>query len=222
MFVSEDSAPIAPDPVEVPRSLPHGNEHRTHLAKICRKLGGKLIRVPISVFNQWDRDFTYESDERGWYPAPFTNDRLALFTTKRAIVYAKDASWVNIIHEMGHLFAGPLDPSYVDEFDFFGWEATLARQVPFSDALQDWIRGNHAYGVDWEGSYDLGSLAPDSVERLLADRESRARAIGLVGPRGKLHSRFKDPEVARIAESLDLSKKKPAVTITVSIRDSGS
>lgn len=217
MFVSEGREPTILDPIEVPRSLPHRDRHRLYLARICRRLGGRLVRVSLPLFERWDRDFTYESDERGWYPAPFTNARLALFTTKRAIVYAENASWVSIIHEMGHLFAGPLDPSYVSEYDFFGWESTLARQVPFANALQDWIRGNHDYGVDWEGSYDLGGLTPDSAQRLLTDRETLARAIGLVGPRGELHSRFRDPEVARVAESLDLSKKKPATTTTVSI-----
>jgi hypothetical protein len=121
-------------------SYKNNNKNIARLARICKKWGGKLIKIKdYSDFPIWDKNFEQ---------APFTTEDLAIIHKDKIIFYSDKIKWPQIIHEMGHVFAchtRPKNSSPNDEYMFFGWEYLLAKQIKGS--IKDWFIENRKYSV---------------------------------------------------------------------------
>jgi hypothetical protein len=89
-----------------------------------------------------------------------------------------------VVHEMGHLFLIEAEPEVCpDEWPWFGWEIALARKAgcypTWSKSSKGYITGGSCEGRSW------GKLKPHEKRRLIADRTTHAKAIGIVCPDGK-------------------------------------
>lgn len=158
------------------RSLPHGCPHRRRLAKLCQKLGGRLIRVSEDTFQQIDA-----LTKRAWHEAPFTHHMLALSWHHKTIAYSGDVSWTEIIHEMGHVFACSKSPRYYpEEWPFFGWEIAVAKMFD----LKHWIDTNdYIVGSDAEDicpSETMKDLTPKQLDTMIQERVAVAKRTGLL------------------------------------------
>lgn len=89
-----------------------------------------------------------------------------------------------VIHEMGHLFASNTNPSDTDtEFDFFGWEIALARELR---CYSLWSTDSANYIIDDGVYWGRASIA---VQReVAAEQLTKAKQRGLVNARGRATS----------------------------------
>jgi len=168
------------------------------LRRKARKWGGDIQKVTEA---EWAA-LTSEDPGIGLLgsiQAPFTNwDLGAHFKSK--IVYfglychPQDIEHfaTGIIHEMGHVFASLVQPYDLpktykgrehDEFDFFGWELTLAKEVGLT--LSQFCAGNADYAVTDNGD-DIGGIARDGkdgqteLRRIFRERVVFAEKLGLI------------------------------------------
>lgn len=140
--------------------------------------GGELIPME-EADPRWDR-FS------GRQHAPFTHYNLAIAWDRKKIFYdPKEVNWVDVVHEMGHVFASKKRPRWSDEGRFFGFEIALARKV--RGTMKDFVAGHAEYNFD-KDAFDFvpcpfrGELKrfTPSERRLLfrwALKESRAHGL---------------------------------------------
>jgi len=175
--------------------------HLRALARICKRLGGKLVTVTardISAminrdwpdydsaksFDEADADFDLEHHEG--FSSPENSDAHGQEWGKK-IVYTVGGreSIGGIIHEMGHVFADryPPDSSKCREWKWFGWEMAVAREI---GAWQTWSRYNATYGVGRDT--DWADLSTKGRQAVIAERLRYATKIGIVTPAGEPRS----------------------------------
>lgn len=166
-------------------------DHLRALARVCRDFGGRLAIVS-------QREFDRLFERGGSKAAPHGDEELSdsPFTSahglwwRRKIVYAVAGREEigSIIHEMGHVFAAPHHPHHAcdacREWDWFGWEITIARQV---DAARTWARSNDNYQISGgrgEAHREWGQLSAQERRVLVVERLARARKIGVLAVDG--------------------------------------
>lgn len=166
------------------------------LRKLCQKWGGDLVELPEKDFESLlDGYIRHGSSDRfvevsDFHPCPF-NASLGVRWGKKHVYYTRAArgfwkgsvwtdlsepvSWTDVIHEMGHVFASAKRPDQADEYNFFGWEYALARQV---GDPEKWRRANKDYSVG--SGDDLGSLSVKKQKALILEQYRKAVELGLV------------------------------------------
>lgn len=163
------------------------------LGRVCRDFGGRLAIVSQREF---DRLFDEgDSDKTPWdheelSASPFTSAHGLWWNRK--IVYAVEGREEigSIIHEMGHVFAAQHHPhhecSQCHEWNWFGWEIMMARQV---DAARTWSRHNASYLTSGaKGGNPWGKLSAARRRAVVADRLAHAKKIGVLSDRGEPRS----------------------------------
>lgn len=136
--------------------------HIERLSRLCTKFGGSLVQVDvIQVEIQSPFDFAVGAD-----------------FDQKIVYYKAGADPGSIIHEMGHVFASKEKPDNSEEFDFFGWEYAVAKQV---HVLDIWIKNNRDYGLGtWPANQEFGRLSNREREEVLWERTAFAEQIGLI------------------------------------------
>ena len=139
------------------------------LRAICEGWGGRLIELPEEEYRQ----------DQQIQEAPFSAGDLGIRWAAKEIVFTRRLPLepVEIIHEMGHVFAATGRPDEIQEFDFLGWEYVLALEVGIS--RRDWVHENQHYAVTDDGD-ELGYMGYGEVTTLLDERIRVATAAGLI------------------------------------------
>lgn len=153
-------------------------EHLEACSQLCRQFGGRLAIISQDAFDAlFDRSAGRHS-EGTLHEAPFTSAH-GLHWNRKIIYTVRDREEVgSILHEMGHVFATAHHPDHPQcrEFDFFGWELAIARQI---GAARAWSRHNQNYCVDDTGA-EWGTRSPRQKRRIIDDRLACARKIGIL------------------------------------------
>ena len=117
--------------------------------------------------------------------APF-DDLFGVNFKKKIIYYRNDALEkrgqpyfiAGIIHEMGHVFASRLSVNKSKEYNFFGWEYNLARQIRFP--IKEWRYGNRDYVIDEEYAHDVKQISDKDFRRFVKEIIARAMKHKLI------------------------------------------
>lgn len=75
--------------------------------------------------------------------APFSS-WLGVDYPNKTVYLTKDAHLGEVIHEMGHVFASLRTPNFSEEYDFFGWEFTVAQKVGL---VEEWVAHARLLGL---------------------------------------------------------------------------
>lgn len=123
------------------------------LRKLAKRWGGNILRVTAQQYVDYDDRFSF---------APFSSNMLGVIWDEKLVCYSGRVSWIEVVHEMGHVFASKLPPNTkgIDEGDFFGWEYRIVETIGAS--VGEWMVSNRDYGVgDFDGGrYDeFGGLS---------------------------------------------------------------
>lgn len=138
------------------------------LHQLAERWGGSLVKVTEAEFEALD--VVVE--------APFAN-HLGVDYKAKKVYYTADEQMGLLIHEMGHVFASSLEPYDSDEWEFFGWEWTVARRV---GCQTEWLHGTRDYGL--EPGNEFGSLSEKEKQELLAERVAHGKTIGIIAKNG--------------------------------------
>jgi hypothetical protein len=149
------------------------------LRRLCRKWGGDLREVTPEEFDQLKDRQGLGKKKPTFYEAPFSHRDLGILWKRKLVIYAGDVAWVEVIHEMGHVFACRTNPDQSDEFPFLGWEIALVNHIKGN--LRLWLAENKDYQTTNEGQ-SLGSMSPLEQGQLVAERLVVARQTGILGP----------------------------------------
>ena len=156
------------------------------LSRVCRDFGGRLAIVSQREFDRlFERGGARDHGDEELCDSPFTSAHGLWW--RRKIVYAVEGREEigSIIHEMGHVFAAPHHPSHAcsacREWDWFGWEVVIARQV---DATRSWSRDNATYLTGRGGDKAWGQLSAKRRRAVVVDRLAQARKIGVLDADG--------------------------------------
>lgn len=157
------------------------------LRRRARKWGGDIRLVTEATFRSLEGHLTLSY-------APFTSWDLGVDYENKIIYFSpycmpEDTAHfgINIIHELGHAFASPTSPRLMSgseepgqgEYEFFGWEMTLALNVGFT--LDEFWTVQRDYQVDdGDGQAEIQHLSPDKLEALYQNRISVATHLGLL------------------------------------------
>ena len=158
------------------------------LKKLSRGFGGDLVQVTEDEFDTLFR--TDNCVTSGRFDAPFTSHDLGVDFGRKLVMYSSRCGvvpWPEVIHEMGHIFATSENPLDCDEWEFLGWEWAVCLYIKGDQKVwKDYLADYGVAGVPFvgEGS-DFGALSVGTQNRILTDRLARAKAVGLVGPRGR-------------------------------------
>jgi hypothetical protein len=95
----------------------------------------------------------------------------------KTVYLTKEADLGEVIHEMGHVFASTRTPNFSEEYEFFGWEFTVAQKVNLVD---EWIQSSGNYSVGCTDFAEFEDLTPDEQSDLLEERVQYARQLGLI------------------------------------------
>lgn len=162
------------------------HEQLLALARICRRLGGRLEIVS-------SREFFALLDADDDICLPFTAGSRTEYAThwEKKIVYAiRGTRHIGfVIHETGHVFADQHHPDddKCDEWAWLGWEIAVARRI---GAWAAWSRQNGNYHLgdgldngigkdkDWYG------LSAKERDAIVHDRLTHAKKIGVLSKRG--------------------------------------
>jgi len=148
------------------------------MARLCRRWGGRM-----RLFHTSTAFYDYIDENDGASEAPFAGAAGIGFNWEKKEILAFDCAVVGriggLIHEMGHIFASPSDPDGrhpPQEFDFFGWEISVAKMLGVFDA---WSASNGNYVITESGTTWAQCGA---VERkcIVEERTDVARRIGLL------------------------------------------
>lgn len=91
------------------------------LARIAEEWGGKL---------QPREDAGFPRFPRTGQQAPFTHYDLAISWKAKTIYYdPEEVEWMDVVHEMGHVFGCRVPPSRSDEAKFLGFEIALVKKI---------------------------------------------------------------------------------------------
>lgn len=139
------------------------------LRTLCEEWGGRLVELTEEAYRQ----------EQHVQEAPFSAGDLGIRWAAKEVVFTRRLPLepVEVIHEMGHIFAAKAVPDEIKEFDFLGWEYMLALQVGISQ--QDWVHDNQHYAVTDDGD-ELGYMSEGEVSALLDERIRAATVAGLI------------------------------------------
>jgi hypothetical protein len=152
------------------------------LKLVCRAWGGNLIVMPRETFQRldWgpsDPDVLFTS-------APAAGGHGLNWRAKLVFTTFEDADAGAIIHEMGHVFASPVNERKCDEFDWLGWEICLARQV---GAYKTWSKQNAGYylGNLLDGAGEWGAITPVQEREVIRDRIQHGKKLGIIDRQGR-------------------------------------
>lgn len=142
------------------------------LSKYCSTWGGALIEIPQGPFEAL-------KEEEAFSEAPFTNGDLGIYWKAKMVFYTSRTPIhpVEVIHEMGHVFACKKAPADADEFPFLGWEYRLALKVGIEHAT--WFNVNRDYVVE-EGGRALSDFSKAQQEPLVEKLIAEAKKRGLL------------------------------------------
>lgn len=151
------------------------------LSLLCRRWGGRLSIVSAETFADIKRECDAAPVAR-LHPvslAPFTDGHALDWHAETVIASAAQVNVGAVIHEMGHVFASPVDPDHEDasEWDWLGWEVALARQVR---CFREWDANNGNYQIEGTQSRQWSEMYQSEKRRLIADRLDMAFALRLV------------------------------------------
>jgi hypothetical protein len=107
------------------------------LKAYCQKWRGDLVVLTPEAFDKLPMFDWEESRLRGWHEAPGAAGMGIHWPSRRVFVRSTNVNQpVDIIHEMGHVFASKHNPerSDADEQTFLGWEIQVARSIGVTDA----------------------------------------------------------------------------------------
>jgi hypothetical protein len=155
------------------------------LQRVAHRLGGNVVAVSEERY-----------DALHIFEAPFTSYRLGIDWIKRVVYFVWDTDghtrlcWGDIIHEMGHVFACKKNPDNSDEYDFFGWEWALMKQIGGNEDQWNESQKHYQIGIQVNGSWfnEWGSLTPKQRRHVLKDRLEKAKALGLIDSRRKVQA----------------------------------
>jgi fructose-1,6-bisphosphatase/inositol monophosphatase family enzyme len=162
-------------------------DHLQACRQLCRQFGGQL-----AVVSQTDYDAMFNSHagrhrarthlDGELHEAPFTSFHGLHWNRKIVYTVCGHEEVGSIIHEMGHVFAGPLHPDHpqCSEWDWFGWEIAIARQI---GAVHTWSGHNRNYCINDDGK-EWGKLSAKQRRALTAERLAYARKIGILDTTG--------------------------------------
>ena len=158
------------------------------LQALAREWGGDIKRVPPPPTGRMALFV-----DGGHSHCPF--DDLAVHFERREVWHWEAAPNVgSLIHEAGHVFASRIAPEHSEEYDFFGWEAVVARRAGVFD---EWLESSGNYQIQTldPGGQEFGRLDRTYQRRLLADRIRVAKRAGLIrfGRPVSIRSRKKAP-----------------------------
>lgn len=134
------------------------------LKVISKNWGGEIIQI------EYPYDLTVIKD-----PAPFSAPVLGVDWDNKKIYFLNynEIGPVNLIHEMGHIFASLIEPTSSTEWDFFGWEYLLALQIGLSES--DFFYYNSDYQVFY---HDVGRLNRNEKDTIaISTLNNRERKI---------------------------------------------
>lgn len=152
------------------------------LRRLARKWGGDLVGVNQK---EWDRlkEERLTDRTRPFHEAPFSSNDLGVHWPSRRVIYSGKVEWVEVIHEMGHVFATTENPEHVDEYDFFGWEYALVKLIGAS--IDEWVKHNKDYGVTENGYSEFGDLSPGKRDELLKQCVAKGKELGIIDGLGR-------------------------------------
>lgn len=154
----------------VPRAHLHRKIQR--MRALARRWGGDIL-----VFKNDDAFIkAYNSLGKGgehWSSfAPFTHRSLAVAHTRRLIL-AVEPDWIEVVHEMGHVFATNQPPARSNELGFLGWEFALVRYL--GGGLRAWRDNNR--------DYCLGRIEEHpGLQKFVGDNSSTDILVGDISP----------------------------------------
>lgn len=152
------------------------------LRRLAKSWQGDIVEIS-------EEEWTRCVDSGHCNEAPFSNWHVGVCHADKTLVFTQYKMPTNaavlaatLIHEMGHCFAErELESS--NEFNFFGWEQTLALKLGFS--LEEWLTANKDYYVT--PTRDIGSFQTKRKDgftkplyKIIEDRMRVAEALGLV------------------------------------------
>ncbi len=136
------------------------------LKALASKWGGSVQEVDEDTFDE------IEDLEL----APFTGARLGVVYATKTVYYCGDVPWVDLVHEMGHVFACNETPEGSQEWDFFGWEYAIVRKLR---GVKLWVRSNSGYIINKDGD-TFGELSRSERQATLRERVAHAHSTGLL------------------------------------------
>jgi hypothetical protein len=168
-------------------------DHVRALTRLCVQLGGRLAIVSRQTISDllnrdwpdYDGHDSFEEAEAGFdlehhegFSGPGDSDVHGLEWRKKIIYVVRGRVSVgHVIHEMGHVFADrhPPDNSKCCEWNWFGWEMAVARQI---GAWATWSRHNADYYIGKGDQW--GGLSARRRQTVIANRIRRAKKIGII------------------------------------------
>jgi hypothetical protein len=167
-------------------SLPFRNSKIAYLASLAKGWGGKIIKLSNREFNRIPWDDSIDDLRDGWFEAPFTykDSRTGVNFKDKIVVYAGNAPWPNVLHEMGHVFATTDKPDLCSEEDFLGWEYQIGKSID----VAEWLTYNKDYRIELANGkvVDVGKIPKEIAIREMERYLKSAKACGLVTRRGTL------------------------------------
>lgn len=164
------------------------------LARKCRQWGGDLQYREREFFDHHNKSSEVYED-RLFCAAPFTGWDLGVIHRDQRVLYGSHAEpeqvpvyATSLIHEMAHCFASLVPPNRMiakdddsNEFQFFGWEFLLARQIGLS--IKDFYVGNQDYSVDHGDTVGAMMSSKSGRQKLRAcmhDRVTRGQQLAII------------------------------------------
>ncbi len=155
------------------------------LRALCRQWGGDIVKMSWPAWRKLEDTAGHQTkpfNETDFYPSP-VNSSLGVMWLGRKVVFSSAAiSWVDVIHEMAHLFATLEAPPNTMEDNFLGWEWQVAKLV--GDPKQ-WIKSHAEFFVDDEGDTQLGGMSKANQQKYLRKCVAESKKAGIVDRRGR-------------------------------------
>jgi len=152
------------------------HKHIFQLQKLCRYWGGDLI-----ICDSW---FEIPTSNSNYHEAPFTRNVLGQNWKQKKIYCFSSVLWVEVIHEMAHVFVQKQNPERVsgdDEFDVWGWEWAVRKYIKGS--IKDFLWSNRDF--QFGDGRPLKSLRRKGQLKMMKDRLDFAKKIGIVTKDGR-------------------------------------
>jgi len=142
--------------------------------KLAEKLGAKILVVSAEELSDAKSSVDFS-------PCPFRDGIGVCHSAQVVLVdkhFLQEEFWLaTLIHELGHVLASKEKPDRSREFDFLGWEIAFARKVR---GLNDWIKGNQDYCIDWHDHLEFKELPRNKRKEFFDQRIAVSRRKGML------------------------------------------
>jgi hypothetical protein len=168
------------------------------LRSYCRRWGGDLVKITPA---QYERISAPTKKFKRFYESQFSAHDLGIEWLTRRLYYSHRVGppdWVEVIHEMGHLFATPDNPNESDEYTFFGWEYQLAARV---GDVETWVAGNREYQVP--RNREFGGLTPRARAAVIRRQIKVGQRLGILDAEGNPQAVMRKFDFDALQKTLD-------------------